>query len=118
MQPAAPDIEPFEAIRSPVRRQILDILVEGERPVNDIVGHFEMSRPAISQHLRILLAAGLVAQQRHGREQHYRLVPENLAPVRDWIAHYERFWDAHFKRLRHYLDKRSAAGAASKRTPK
>jgi DNA-binding transcriptional ArsR family regulator len=118
MRAPAPDIEPFEAIRSPVRRQILDILVEGDRPVNDIASHFELSRPAISQHLGILLAAGLVAQERHGRENLYRLVPENLAPVRDWIAHYERFWDTHFNRLRHYLDKRSATRAPSKKAPR
>lgn len=105
----SPEPEPpeaFEAIASPVRRQILDILVDGERPVNDIVSRFEMSRPAISQHLRILLAAGLVAQQRHGRENHYRLVPEKLAPVREWMAHYERFWDDRFDRLRLHLKNR------------
>ena len=117
MQPNAPDLEPFEAISSPVRRQILDILVEGDHPVNDIASHFEMSRPAISQHLRILLAAGLVAQHRQGRENLYRLVPEKLEPVRDWIAHYERFWDDRFDRLRHYLDKRTQKGAPSKKNP-
>lgn len=99
--------EAFGAISSAVRRQILDLLAEGERPVNGIASHFEMSRPAISQHLRILLAAGLVAEARHGRENRYRLVPERLAPVRDWISHYERFWDDSFKRLQTHLAKRA-----------
>jgi uncharacterized protein YndB with AHSA1/START domain len=54
--------------------------------VNAIAGHFDMSRSAVSQHLRILLEAGLVTEQRYGRERRYRLVPERLGPVRDWIA--------------------------------
>ncbi len=98
--------EVFGAIGSPVRRKILDLLADGERPVVDIAGHFAMSRPAISQHLGILLAAGLVAQARQGRENRYRLVPAKLAPVREWIAHYERFWDDRFMRLRTHLDRR------------
>ena len=99
--------EVFSAISCPARRRILDLLVEGDQSVKRIAGHFEMSRPAISQHLRILLNAGLVSEQRHGREHHYRLVPERLGPVRDWIAHYERFWDDNFKRLQTHLAKRS-----------
>lgn len=102
-----PEPEAFGAISSPVRRQILDLLAEGDRPVNGIASHFEVSRPAISQHLRILLSAGLVAEARHGRENRYRLVPEKLAPIRDWIAHYEKFWDDNFKRLQAHLAKRS-----------
>src|SRR5438067_9529129 len=97
--------EVFEAISHPARRRMLDLLAEGDRPVNDIAGHFEMSRPAVSQHLRILLDAGLVTEQRHGRERRYHLAPEQLAPVRDWIEHYERFWDDHLQRLQEHLKK-------------
>jgi DNA-binding transcriptional ArsR family regulator len=101
----AVDHEPevFNAINSPARRRILDLLADGDQPVNRIAGHFDMSRPAISQHLRILLSAGLVSEQRQGREHHYRLVPERLDPVRNWMAQYERFWDDNFKRLRTHL---------------
>jgi DNA-binding transcriptional ArsR family regulator len=67
-----------------------------------------MSRPAVSQHLGILLAAGLVSEQRHGRERRYRLVPARLGPVRDWIAHYERFWDDRLQRLQQQLSKKSS----------
>lgn len=106
MKPAlAPDPEVFNAISSPARRRILDLLVEGDQPVNRIAGHFAMSRPAISQHLHILLVAGLVSELREGRERHYRLVPEKLAPVRDWIGHYEKFWDENFNRLQARLMK-------------
>lgn len=97
----------FGAISHPARRRILDLLTEGDRPVNAVAGHFAMSRPAVSQHLRVLLDAGLVTEQRHGRERRYRLAPERLGPVRDWIAHYERFWDDHLQRLQEHLTKGS-----------
>jgi DNA-binding transcriptional ArsR family regulator len=101
-----PDV--FGAISHPARRQMLDLLVEA-RCVNTIAGHFDMSRPAVSQHLRVLLEAGLVTEQRHGRERRYRFVPERLAPVRDWIAQYERFWDDRLGRLQKLLTKKSKA---------
>jgi len=97
----------FGAISHPARRRMLDLLVETERSVSTIAGQFQMSRPAVSQHLRILLGAGLVTEQRHGRERRYRLVPERLSPVRDWIAHYERFWNDHLQRLQKQLSKKS-----------
>jgi DNA-binding transcriptional ArsR family regulator len=86
---------------------MLDLLVEADRSVNTLAGHFPMSRPAVSQHLRVLLDAGLVTEQRHGRERRYRLVPTRLGPVRDWIAHYERFWDDHLQRLQKLLSPKS-----------
>jgi DNA-binding transcriptional ArsR family regulator len=102
-----PDREPdvFGAISHPARRRMRDLLALADRSVNTIAGQFQMSRPAVSQHLRILLDAGLVTEQRHGRERRYRLVPARLGPVRDWIAHYERFWDDHLRRLQNQLTK-------------
>ncbi|MBA4018924.1 MAG: transcriptional regulator [Pirellula sp.] len=99
----APDI--FGAISHPARRRMLDLLIDTDRSVNMIAGQFEMSRPAVSQHLRILLDAGLVTEQRHGRERRYRLVAARLAPVRDWLTHYERFWDHHLMQLQQHLAK-------------
>lgn len=106
---AASDRKPdvFAAIGHRARREMLDLLADTDRSVTDIAARFEMSRPAVSQHLRILLDAGLVAEQRHGRERRYRLVPEQLAPVRDWIALYERFWDDRLARLQEHLAERS-----------
>jgi DNA-binding transcriptional ArsR family regulator len=86
---------------------MLDLLADGDRHVNAIAANFAMSRPAVSQHLRVLRAAGLVTEQRYGRERRYRLAPEPLAPVRDWLAHFERFWDDHFGRLKQHLEKGS-----------
>jgi DNA-binding transcriptional ArsR family regulator len=97
--------EVFGAISHPARRRMLDLLVDGDHPVNAIAANFEMSRPAVSQHLRVLLEAGLVTEQRHGRERRYRLAPERLGPVREWLRHYERFWDDHFDRLARHLEK-------------
>jgi DNA-binding transcriptional ArsR family regulator len=104
-----PDRKPdvFIAISHRARRQMLDLLTDDQRSVGDIAAHFEMSRPAVSQHLRVLLDAGLLTEQRHGRERRYHFVPERLAPVRDWIAQYERFWDDHLQRLQKQLTKRS-----------
>ena len=80
-----PDREPdvFGAISHPARRRMLDLLLKADRSVNTIAGQFPMSRPAVSQHFRSLLDAGLVTEQRHGRERRYRLVPAQLRPVRD-----------------------------------
>jgi DNA-binding transcriptional ArsR family regulator len=72
-----------------------------------IAAKFEMNRPAVSQHLRVLLEAGLVTEQRHGRQRRYRLEPKRLGPVRDWLAHYERFWGEHFDRLARHLERGS-----------
>jgi DNA-binding transcriptional ArsR family regulator len=97
--------EVFAALSHPARRQMLDLLVGGDRSVNAIAGRFQMSRPAVSQHLRVLLEAGLVIEERHGRERRYQLVPAGLGPVREWIAHYERFWDDRLRRLEQQLAK-------------
>ena len=96
----------FAALGHPARRRILDLLLETDRSVNTIAGHFKVSRPAISQHLRVLLDAGLVSQEWHSRECRYHLVPERLGPVRNWIANYEQFWDDRLQRLQKQLSKR------------
>ncbi|HEX4413002.1 MAG TPA: metalloregulator ArsR/SmtB family transcription factor [Lacipirellulaceae bacterium] len=96
----------FSAISHPARRTMLDLLAHADHSAGAIAGHFEMSRPAVSQHLRILLDAGLVTEQRHGRERRYHFVPEQLSVVRDWLAHYERFWDDHLQRLQKTLAKK------------
>jgi DNA-binding transcriptional ArsR family regulator len=95
--------EVFGAISHPARRRMLDLLRESERSVNMLAGKFRMSRPAVSQHLRVLLEAGLVAEQRHGRERHYRLMPGRLSPVRAWLAQYEAFWDERLEKLQKLL---------------
>ncbi|MBI4218973.1 MAG: winged helix-turn-helix transcriptional regulator [Chloroflexi bacterium] len=98
--------EVFGAISHPARRRMLDLLAERDRPVKEIAKNFEMSRPAVSQHLRMLLDAGLVTERRNGRERVYSLASQQLVPVRDWISHYERFWDERLQLLKEELAKR------------
>lgn len=101
----SPDV--FAAISDPTRRRLLDLLGEGPRPVNELARPFAMSRPAVSQHLRILREAGLVRVRRRGRQHHYRLQARRLREVYDWVSHYERFWRRKLKSLGEYLDRQS-----------
>jgi DNA-binding transcriptional ArsR family regulator len=94
----------FQAIADPTRRAILDRLRQGEQPVKQLAEPFEMSLPAISQHLQVLCAAGLVSQQKVGRQRVYRLNPEPLQQVADWVAYYEPFWQTKLDALGQYLN--------------
>ena len=93
----------YQAIADPTRRRLLDLLTAGERPVNNLARPFAMSRPAVSQHLRVLREAGLVAERRVGRERRYSLRAAPLREVYDWVAHYDRFWREHLGKLGEYL---------------
>jgi DNA-binding transcriptional ArsR family regulator len=94
----------FQAIADPTRRAILDRLQHGEQPVKHLAEPFAMSLPAISQHLQVLTAAGLVIQHRRGRQRIYRLNPASLQPVSEWVSQYERFWTAKLDALGEYLE--------------
>jgi DNA-binding transcriptional ArsR family regulator len=99
----------FTAIAHPVRRQILDHLIEGDRTVKGLAGQFaDISRPAISQHLAILLEVGLVSMRDEGRENYYHLQPERLEEVEAWVRHYERFWHKKLDRLGEYLQRKAS----------
>jgi DNA-binding transcriptional ArsR family regulator len=100
--PASADV--FVAIADPTRRAILDRLSQGEQPVKELAQPFSMSLPAISQHLQVLCAAGLVSQRREGKQRFYRLNPEPLKQVSDWITHYEQFWQEKLDALGNYLE--------------
>lgn len=97
-----PDV--FDAIGHPVRRQVLDLLRTGPRPVHQIAPAFAMSRPAVSQHLKVLLDAGLVVERKVGRERHYQLDGRPLREVEDWVGTYETFWRERMEALGRVLD--------------
>jgi DNA-binding transcriptional ArsR family regulator len=80
------ELDPFHALGDPTRRALLELLRAAPRTVNDLARTFPMSRPAISKHLRILRQAGLVIERRRGRNRYYRLVPEAVEAVADWVA--------------------------------
>ena len=82
----------FEVLAEGRRRDILDLLRAGERPVGELVNELHLSQPAVSKHLKVLRDAGLVTERRSGRKRLYRLEPEPLMDLRDWLTPYERFW--------------------------
>ncbi|MUL37227.1 ArsR/SmtB family transcription factor [Gloeocapsopsis dulcis] len=94
----------FQAIADPTRRAILDRLRSGEQPVKQLAEPFAMSLPAISQHLQILCEVGLVTQRRVGRQRIYQLNPEPLQQVKNWVSHYEQFWQEKLDNLGEYLE--------------
>lgn len=106
--PPPPGADVYHAIADPTRRGLLDLLGGADLPVNSLAAPFRMSRPAVSQHLRILRQAGLVSVRRDGRQRHYRLQAARLRQVYDWVAHYERFWKEKLAALREYLDRAAA----------
>ena len=95
----------YAAIADPTRRRLLAMLREGELPVNRLAAAFDVSRPAISQHLRVLREAGVVAERRVGRERRYRLRAVALREVSRWVRQYERFWSNKLTKLGDYLDR-------------
>ncbi len=94
----------FVAISAPARRAILARLAENEMPVMQLAGSFQMSLPAVSQHLGILRDAGLVTVRKDGRRRIYRLSPQPLEAVADWVKTYERFWSRKLADLGDYLE--------------
>jgi DNA-binding transcriptional ArsR family regulator len=89
----------FNAVAEPRRRQILDALVGGERPVNDLVRLLGLPQPQVSKHLRVLREVGAVDVRNAGRQRLYRLNGEALKPIHDWVKAYERSWSERFDRL-------------------
>ena len=99
MARAATTTDAFNAVAEPRRRQILDLLASGERPVNDLVGLLGLSQPLVSKHLRVLREVGAVEARDEGRRRMYRLNGHALKPIHDWVKDYERFWAERFDRL-------------------
>ncbi|MCI0562276.1 MAG: metalloregulator ArsR/SmtB family transcription factor [Nitrososphaera sp.] len=93
----------FNAIAEPQRREILTLLVQGERSVNDIVQTLGLKQPQVSKHLRVLRKVGLVSVRESGKQRLYRLNSEALKPIYDWVRPFERLWDERFDRLADYL---------------
>jgi DNA-binding transcriptional ArsR family regulator len=94
----------FHAVADPTRRAILDRLRDGGLAVNEIASRFEVSRPAISKHLRVLHQAHLVLEVREGRNRVYRLNPEPLRELDRWLEHYRRFWTLNLMSLKKHVE--------------
>jgi DNA-binding transcriptional ArsR family regulator len=104
MARAATTADAFNAVAEPRRRQILDALADGERPVNDLVGLLGLAQPQVSKHLRVLREVGAVDVRDEGRRRLYRLNGQALKPIHDWVKNYERLWSDRFDRLDIVLD--------------
>ena len=94
----------FQALADPSRRAIFEQLTRGETAVKDLTARFDISQPAVSQHLAALKDAGLVNRRRAGRCIYYRVEPRGMKPLIDWIAHYRAFWAEHVDRLEKLLE--------------
>ncbi len=92
--------EVFRALADPTRRAIFERLTRGEESVNGLTARLDVSQPAVSQHLQSLKRAGLVRERRDGRFAVYRVEPNGLKPLVDWIEHYQAFWLDRLKRLK------------------
>lgn len=101
---AATTADAFNAVAEPRRRQILDALAGGERPVNDLVRLLGVTQPQVSKHLRVLREVGAVDVRDEGRQRLYRLNGEALKPIHDWVKDYERTWSERFELLDVVLD--------------
>ena len=93
----------FNAVAETRRREILDTLIEGEKPVGAIVSDLSLSQPQVSKHLRVLSEVGLVSCRAEGRRRVYRLEPARLRPFHEWLAKYERAWSERLDRMDEYL---------------
>ena len=99
MARAATTADAFNAVAEPRRRQILDVLAGGERPVNDLVAQLGLGQPQVSKHLRVLRDVGAVEVRSDGRQRLYRINGQALKPIHDWVKTYERTWSERFDQL-------------------
>ena len=104
MARAATTTDAFNAVAEPRRRQIVDVLAGGERPVNDLVAQLGVGQPQVSKHLRVLREVGVVEVRGDGRRRLYRLNGQALKPIHDWVRAYERTWSERFDQLDVVLD--------------
>ena len=110
MARAATTTDVFNAIAEPRRREIINLLGDLKgRPVGDLVDVMRLSQPAVSKHLGVLRKVGLVSVTRDGQQRLYRLNPEELKPVNDWVKPFERFWTEHIDRIKQRAEEKAAA---------
>jgi DNA-binding transcriptional ArsR family regulator len=94
----------FEVLAEPNRRRILDLLLEAERPVGELVEVMDVSQPAVSKHLRVLRRAGLVESRTEAQRRIYRVCPEPLRTMDEWLEPYRRLWASRLDALAQHLD--------------
>ncbi len=114
MPRAVTTLDAFNAIGEPRRRQVLDVLAAGERPVNDLVRSLGWPQPQVSKHLGVLKKVGLVSVRQVGRQRLYTLNAQKLQAVHDWVKTFERFWDHQLGRIKERAERKAAEPAQPK----
>jgi DNA-binding transcriptional ArsR family regulator len=107
----------FNAVAEPRRRQILDLLARGERPVNDVVESLGVGQPQVSKHLRVLREVGLVSVRGSGRQRLYRLNAERLKPIHDWVRSFEPYWERQLGRIKERAEREANERASGRDEP-
>jgi DNA-binding transcriptional ArsR family regulator len=119
MPRAATTTDVFNAIAEPRRREIIEMLVDGrDHAVGDVVKTLRISQPAVSKHLGVLRKVGIVSVTKHGQLRMYRLNPEQLRPVHDWVKRYERFWTHQIDRIKERAERKAMERLARASTAK
>src|SRR6516162_5772204 len=107
----------FNAVAEPRRRQIIDLLARGERPVNDVVAILGVAQPQVSKHLRVLRAVGLVSVRGAGQQRLYKLNAEPLKPIHEWVKSFEQFWDHQLDRIKKRAERQANERSAERGNP-
>jgi DNA-binding transcriptional ArsR family regulator len=98
-------MEVFEALGDPTRRRIVELLADHERSAGELAGHFRVSRPAVSKHLRVLREAGVVHVRGDAQKRIYRLEPRALSTAEGWLARHRQFWEQRLDALETQIEK-------------
>jgi len=94
----------FQAIADPTRREIIGLLAKESLTLNGVKNHFDISRPAISKHIKILTECGLIVIEQKGRERYCQAKLDHLKEVSDWVNYFSRFWDDKLNALKNYIE--------------
>ncbi|MBU1335612.1 MAG: metalloregulator ArsR/SmtB family transcription factor [Alphaproteobacteria bacterium] len=97
------DVDIFKVLADPTRRAMLERLATAEMTATELREGFAISQPAMSQHLAVLRGAGLISERRAGRYAHYRVEPQGMAPLHDWLARHRAFWPSRIDNLKDLL---------------
>jgi DNA-binding transcriptional ArsR family regulator len=100
-------IDPFQVVADPSRRQILQLLSKDSLTINSLAENFDMSRPAVSKHIKILNDAGFISIQDIGRERYCILKQDGFNELQEWIDYFDKFWVSKLKKLEMLLDKKA-----------
>jgi len=101
---ATPTLDAFQVIGDPSRRKMLMLLSDDSLTINSLADHFEMSRPAVSKHIKILHSAGFISIQDIGRERYCTLKQDGFKELQNWISHFDQFWTTKLKKLEALLN--------------